>query len=147
MNRVSIGFQKFAPMVVNNLEHVNDTNFRTAISRLYYSVFLELREIYKRKLPIDSLYRNALIKESPKVHALVKQATFFLKKSAGEHLEALHEYRKLSDYEIVRNVNETLYEEALKLHEKLIDFIAHVRSLHPDRVEKAFEKAYRKIIS
>ncbi len=146
MNRVSMGFQRLAPMVVNDLQHVNDSNFRTAISRLYYSIFLELREIYKRKLPIDSLYRSALMEESPKVHALVKHATFYLKKGAGEHLKALHEYRKLSDYVIVQNVNEALYEEVLKLHEKLIDFIAHVRSLQPNKVEKAFEKAYRRII-
>ena len=146
MNRVSLSFGKLAPLIVGKIEHVNDGNYRTAISRLYYAVFLELRESYKRKLPVDSLYRSKLTEETSLVHPLVKLATFDLSKKAGEYLQELHEFRKLSDYEVNIGVTDEAYNTALRLYENVADFVKRIRSLQPNRVEKAMEKAYRKIV-
>jgi len=147
MNRVSIGFYELSVKIVNNIEHIHDTNYRTAISRLYYAVFLEIRTQLKNKLPADSFYRTLLLEESefPKIHALIKLAVLHLNKEAGVNLDKLHEYRKISDYSISRKVSKEIYEESYDIYNMLLSFLQVIKSFQPKRIEEAFERALQKI--
>jgi len=147
MNRVSLSFKDLSKKIVDELPHLSDGNYRTALSRLYYSIFLELREIYKKKLPMESIYRSMLMEENPLIHALLREATFHLRKDAGRRLQELHELRKVSDYEIRKVVLKENYESGLDYYQSLLEFMKEIKGIKPERVEKAFELAFKKIES
>lgn len=146
MNRVSLSFHKLSSMIVDDLQHVHDANYRTAVSRLYYAVFLELREQYLKRLPEDSLYVGILAGEFPKVHALIKLATLELNKDVGLLLKELHSMRKQADYNTRRTTGKYHYSRAMNLYSSLADFTKRISQLNPKRVEKAFEKAHTRLI-
>lgn len=137
MNRVSLSFKDLSKKIVDELPHLADGNYRTALSRLYYSIFLELREVYKKKLPIESIYR----------HALLREATFYLSKDIGRKLQDLHELRKVSDYDIRKVVLKENYESGLDYYKSLLEFIDKLKGIKSERIEKAFEFAFKKIES
>ena len=147
MNRVSLSFKDLSKKIVDELPHLADGNYRTALSRLYYSIFLELREVYKKKLPIESIYRSMLMEENPLIHALLREATFYLSKDIGRKLQDLHELRKVSDYDIRKVVSKEGYENGLSYYQSLLEFVKKIKGFKPERIEKAFEFAFKKIES
>ncbi|RUM40757.1 MAG: hypothetical protein DSY34_04720 [Desulfurobacterium sp.] len=124
----------------NYPEHLENAKKRTIINRLYYYIFLEIREIIKSK--IAPVQREHLEKPRTSIHRLVieivKNAGFY---KEAKYLREIRGIRTSFDYEL-NSIGEDISLERAKETVKLLESFLPILQKCPDsEVQKAFSKA------
>ena len=117
--------------------HLEIARKKTAISRLYYYVFLEIREIIRSKLSPSQLQK--LEAEKGKVHKLLIELLQELNLTReSRNLKKLRDIRNFADYNLQMGGVEVSLSEAKKLTKNLEGSFQKIRDLPDSQVQQAF---------
>lgn len=103
-------------------KHVREAALRTSISRVYYAIFLFMRELVRAKLSgtwlIDPFSK---VSESGLIHSCIKRIIGRANRYMEEMYGKLFRMRKESDYDLDATIKFKDVEEAIGMAKKIID--------------------------
>lgn len=114
-----------------DLQNLKQALFRTIISRLYYYVFLTLRERIKRQIKEHDYYTYLFLEsfmEDPIIHGFISEILFEISSEYGKWINSLRKLRNSSDYIIKKTIKEKDIKKAMFLARQLtneLDIIAN----------------------
>jgi uncharacterized protein (UPF0332 family) len=113
---INIKFDPFDFMVIaENLSNGNsEGHFRTSVSRAYYSVFLDTREKIEGRIGKISLQRPGDIHQ-----VLIDRLKEMKLGAIADKLVQLRMWRRNSDYDLTRSIDQQLAKKALVLAKDL----------------------------
>ena len=124
--------------------HLENAKRRTIINRLYYYIFLEIREVIKSK--VAPVQREHLEKPRISIHKLVieivKNMGFY---KEARYLKEIRDIRTSFDYEL-NSIGEDISLERVKEIVRLLESFLPILQKYPNaEVQKAFSKAIEKL--
>ena len=110
------GLYRLAEEIKDDERYEKESRYRTAINRLYYSLFLMVLQMY--------LNEGNSVKDPNRIHKEVREWFQGEYSRAGNKLEMLHkEFRVLADYYLDERVDEKMTNDAFRLAEYIYKFL------------------------
>ncbi len=132
MNFNPIDFLQLARQLYKDRDYIQiqQAAYRTSISRIYYAVFLLLRELISEKAVETSLAMEySTIAKSGRIHSFIKKSLERSDRYLGKIYGSLFLKRKHADYEMEKEFYAKDIEEALKISEEIMN--------KKDKIEKS----------
>ena len=124
MNFNPIDFLRLARQLYKDRDYIQiqQAAYRTSISRIYYAVFLLMRELISKKAAETSLATEySKIAKSGRIHSFIKKSLEKSDRYLGKIYGSLFLKRKLADYEMEKEFYAKDIEEALKISEEIMN--------------------------
>ena len=119
--------------------YLDNAKQKTAIGRLYYYVFLEIREIIKAKLSPSQLEELESGNLRGRIHIILINLLYKVGLTEeGRNLWKLRDIRNFADYYLQMGGVEASLSEAKKLTKNLEDSFQKIRNLPESQVQQAF---------
>ncbi len=141
-------FLVLAKRIIDDTSYINidESAFRTAISRSYYAAFLTIREHITNIINPTPHYRNYhKIIRTGIAHSFIKYILTKTDRLMGNMYGKLLKDRKAADYDTNKNIHKKQAEEAIKIAEYLITQSKKINTSNLSTIESAINIYLRKI--